>query len=183
MQLHCRIFVCSVLSLLWIGPAHAHTATSGSSRSLSVDRDPVPSIDPDGVEPTQAVPGPTPSVGQIGKDKTGPYTLEEHAWEVQLNVSVLDSNGRPAENLTKAAFHVFEDGVPQTITGFRHEDLAVSIEAIDLTTLPQCMTSATPWRKSSLDLVRLSNPERRKEFLVDFSSKAYIDRDFYFLDR
>ena len=121
--------------------------------------------------------GATPSVGQIGKDKTGRYTLgEEHAWEVQLNVSVLDSNGRPAEKLTEAAFHVFEDGVPPTITGFRHEDLAVSIGLL-IDNSASMYDKRDAVEKASLDLVRLSNP-KDEEFLVDFSSKAYIDRDF-----
>jgi VWFA-related protein len=128
------------------------------------------------MEPTQALPGPTPGVGQVEKDETGGYTLEADAYEVQLNVSVLDSTGRPAENLTKAAFHVFEDGVPQTITGFRHEDLAVSIGLlIDSSASMYDKRSAV--EKASLDLVNLSNP-RDEEFLVDFSSKAYIDQDF-----
>lgn len=176
MQLRRRLLVHVVLPLLWIGAAHAQTASPAPSRSLSVDRDPAPSIDPDGMEPTQALPGPTPGVGQVGKDETGRYTLEADAYEAQLNVSVLDSTGRPAENLTKAAFQVFEDGVPQTITGFRHDDLVVSIGLlIDSSASMYDKRSAV--EKASLDLVSLSNP-KDEEFLVDFSSKAYIDQDF-----
>jgi Ca-activated chloride channel family protein len=176
MQLRRKIALCSVLASMGFASAHAQTIPSGPAHSLSVDRDPAPSIDPDTVAPTQPGVATTPSVGQIGKDETGRYTLQADAYEVQLHVTVLDSSGRPAQDLTKASFHVFEDGVPQTITGFRHEDLAVSIGLL-IDSSASMFDKRAAVDKAALDLVRLSNP-KDEEFLVDFSSKAYIDQDF-----
>ena len=169
--------MCSALPLLWIGILSAQTPqTIPSTRSLAVDRDPAPSIDPDVVVPTPTTPAPVAGVGPVSKDETGRYTLEADAYEVALNVSVLDSAGRPALNLSKNAFRVFEDGVSQTITGFRHEDAAVSIGLlIDSSASMYDKRSAV--EQAFLDLVRLSN-SKDEEFLVDFSSKAYIDQDF-----
>src|SRR5579864_2053463 len=92
---------------------------------LNVDSDPVPSPDPDRktVTPTPKEPG---KAGEITKEN-GHYTLRTNAYEVRLNASVIDASGQVVENLTQDAFHVYEDGVPQAIIGFRHEDVPVSL--------------------------------------------------------
>jgi len=182
MQLRLWLFVCFGLMWTAVDTVRAQTAvpaqaaTPPTSRPLTLDRDPAPSIDPDGVVPGQVGTGPTSGVGRVGKDETGRYTLEADAYEVQLHVTVLDSSGRPAQNLRKEAFRIFEDGVPQTITGFRHEDLAVSIGLL-VDSSASMYDKHEAVEQAALDLVRLSNP-KDEEFVVDFSSKAYIDQDF-----
>lgn len=148
---------------------------------LNVDRDPVPSPDPDTASPTIAPPqaagaGPGGKDGSVLKGSDGRYTLTRDAYEVQLNASVIDGNGRTIQTLTKDAFHVYEDGVPQNITSFRHEDLPVSIGLL-IDSSGSMYDKRQAVDKASLDLVRLSNP-KDEEFLVDFSSEAFIDQDF-----
>ena len=65
----------------------------------------------------------TQSLGREG----GRYTLQTDVYEVRLSAAVIDGSGRPAQDLTQDAFHVYEDGTPQTISSFRHEDLPVSL--------------------------------------------------------
>src|SRR4051812_22708218 len=92
---------------------------------LNVDRDPVPSPDPDPpAQPADTTAPPVP-LGSIGRGAGGKYTLREDAYEVRLNASVFDQSGRSIQSLGKDAFRVYEDGVPQTIASFRHEDLPV----------------------------------------------------------
>ena len=145
--------------------------------SLTVDRDPVPSPDPDVVEPL--VPGkdavPTTG-GAIQRDAAGKYTIRQDAYEVRLNASVMDSNGRMVQTLGQDAFHVFEDGVAQTISGFRHEDLPVSL-GILIDSSGSMYDKRVAVNKASLDLVKLSNP-KDEAFVVDFSWEAFIDQDF-----
>lgn len=176
MQLRRHLLVCLGLTLTGIGAAYAQAPAQQSAPSLTVDRDPSPSIDPDNV-PLATTPGTAgPAVkGQVSKDETGRYTLQAEAYEIQLHVTVLDSSGRVANNLKRDNFHVFEDGVPQSVSSFKHEDLPVSIGLL-------IDSSASMWDKraavehAALELVRLSNP-KDEEFLVDFSNKAYIDQD------
>jgi len=171
--------ICLGLGPLFTNALHAQTPVVHQSRPLTVDRDPAPSIDPDSTPPSQtnnAVPTPGAPVGQVEKDESGRYTVKADAYEVQLHVTVLDASGRPAKNLQKSSFRLFEDGVPQTISGFRHEDLAVSIGLL-IDSSASMYDKREAVEKASLDLVRLSNP-KDEEFLVDFSSKAYIDQDF-----
>ena len=113
----------------------AQTAVGGGGQaaagqpSLTVDRDPVASPDPDVPAPSTTVAGntsPAPGPQNLGREG-GRYTLQTDVYEVRLNAAVIDGQGRPVDNLTRDDFHIFEDGVPQQIASFRHEDLPVSI--------------------------------------------------------
>ena len=143
--------------------------------SLTVDRDPVasPDVDP----PAQSQTGAPQGVG-LGKIERegGKYTLRQDAYEVRLNATVLDSSGRSIQTLDKSAFTVYEDGVPQTIASFRHEDLPVSLGLL-LDSSGSMYDKRAAVDKASLDFVKLSNPAD-EEFLVDFSWEAFIDQDF-----
>ena len=46
---------------------------------------------------------------------------------VLLHATVRDSKGRPVSGLRKEDFQVFEDGAPQTIRVFQHEDVPVAV--------------------------------------------------------
>jgi Ca-activated chloride channel family protein len=153
----------------------ANQQTVAKQPPLTVDRDPVasPDVDP----PAQSQTGAPQGVG-LGKIERqgGKYTLREDAYEVRLNATVLDGSGRSIQTLDKSAFTVYEDGVPQTIASFRHEDLPVSLGLL-IDSSGSMYDKRTAVDKASLDFVKLSNPED-EEFLVDFSWEAFIDQDF-----
>ena len=155
--------------------AQAAEPAQSSRPSLDVDRDPAPSPDPD--------PPPTPigsqqgtTLGTISRGSGGKYTLQENAYEVRLNVSVFDQTGKSIQTLQKDDFHVYEDGVAQTMSSFRHEDLPVSL-GILIDSSGSMYDKRAAVDQASLDLVKLSNPED-EAFLVDFSWEAFIDQDF-----
>ena len=153
-------------------PAQAPTQ---QQPSLTVDRDPVASPDPDA--PSAAATGAPQGVpGSSISKEGGKYTLREDAFEVRLNATVLDGSGKSVQTLDKDAFHVYEDGVPQTIASFRHEDLPVSLGLL-IDSSGSMYDKRVAVDKASLDFVKLSNPED-EEFLVDFSWEAFIDQDF-----
>ena len=116
------------------------------------------------------------ALGTIARGAGGKYTLREDAYEVRLNASVFDQAGKSIQTLDKDAFHVYEDGVPQTIASFRHEDLPVSL-GILIDSSGSMYDKRAAVDQASLDLVKLSNPED-EAFLVDFSWEAFIDQDF-----
>ena len=160
----------------WAQAAPTVQPGQGSQRyPLTVDRDPAPSPDPD--TPASAAPATEPrGPGQVTKGDNGRYTLKQDAYEVVLNASVIDGSGQTVQNLTEDAFHVYEDGVPQTINSFKHEDLPVSIGLL-IDSSGSMYDKRAAVDKASLDLVKLSNPQD-EEFLVDFSTEAFIDQDF-----
>ncbi|HEY0263293.1 MAG TPA: VWA domain-containing protein [Granulicella sp.] len=143
---------------------------------LTVDRDPVLSPDAETTQSGAAAPqGPAAQL-QIGKGANGQYTLREDAYEVRLDATVLDSNGQSVQDLSKDAFHVYEDGTPQAIASFRHEDLPVSL-GILIDSSGSMYDKRPAVNQASLDFVKLSNP-LDEAFLVDFSWEAFIDQDF-----
>jgi VWFA-related protein len=111
----------------------------------------------------------------IGRSK-GAYTLRRDAYEVRLNASVLDGNGRSVLTLPQDAFHVFEDSTPQAINSFRQEDLPVSI-GILIDSSGSMYDKRDAVNKAAIRLIKLSNP-KDEAFLVDFSFEAFIDTDF-----
>jgi VWFA-related protein len=143
---------------------------------LSRDSDPVPSPDA-GIKTPLPVPAANaaPSSGEITREN-GRYTLRANAYEVRLNASVIDASGETVNTLPESAFRVYEDGVLQTILGFRHEDVPVSL-GILIDSSGSMYDKRAAVDAASLDLVKLSNPQD-EAFLVDFSSEAYIDQDF-----
>ena len=153
----------------------ADTQKGTTARPLTVDRDPVASPDPDPVAPAAGTPQTTAPTGQIEREG-GRYTLRQEAYEVRLNAAVIDGSGRSVQTLDKDAFHVYEDGVPQTISSFRHEDLPVSL-GILIDSSGSMYDKRTAVEQASLDLVKLSNKED-EAFVVDFSWEAFIDQDF-----
>jgi VWFA-related protein len=144
---------------------------------LTVDRDPVVSPDAaDNAPITAAQPG-TPSTGTaLERGAGGRYTLTRNVDEVVLNVSVFDENKRLINDLTKNDFKVWEDGNPQTVAAFQHQDVPVSIGfLIDNSGSMRDKRAAV--NEAALDLVRASNPDDQS-FVVNFSDEAYIDQDF-----
>jgi VWFA-related protein len=164
----------------WMGQGNTHQTSQQAAPaqpSLTVDRDPVASPDPDTAPSqageTQAPEGPS---GPIQRGAGGKYTLRTDAYEVRLNATVLDSDGRSILTLNKDDFKVFEDGAPQTIASFRHEDLPVSIGLL-IDSSGSMYDKREAVEEAALDLIKLSNKED-EAFVVDFSWEAFIDADF-----
>jgi len=180
MRRSCRIagLLAVVVGLggVWGGYAGAQTT---AAPSLGTDSDPVAAPEvkqlPAGGSQAGQAASPQDAQGQVTK-QDGHYTLQANAYEVRLNASVIDSSGREVDSLPQDAFKIYEDGVPQTMVGFKHEDIPVSI-GILIDSSGSMYDKRPAVDASSLDLVKLSNPED-EAFLVDFSSEAYIDQDF-----
>jgi Ca-activated chloride channel family protein len=153
----------------------AATPQTAGAPNLTVDRDPAPSPDQDTTPPRSSAAQPA-APAPISKGHGGAFTLRENAYEVRLNASVFDSSGRSVQTLQKDDFHVYEDGVPQTIASFRHEDLPVSL-GILIDSSGSMYDKRAAVDQASIDLVKLSNPQD-EAFLVDFSWEAFIDQDF-----
>jgi VWFA-related protein len=170
-----RLAAVMLMCALGIGGALAQQQPASPAPSLTVDHDPVASPD------AEAPPAPATEAPQgVGNAKitreNGKYTLRQDAYEVRLNATVLDSSGQSILDLKQDAFHVYEDGVPQTIVSFRHEDLPVSL-GILIDSSGSMYDKRAAVNQASLDLVKLSNPQD-EAFLVDFSWQPFIDQDF-----
>lgn len=131
----------------------------------------MPSPDAAAPQPAEAA-GP----GQVSRGEQGRFTLRQDVDEVVLNATVLDSHDQLVMTLNKGDFQVFEDGVPQTIAAFRHEDIPVSI-GILVDNSGSMSNKRRAVNQAAIDLVKSSNPDD-EDFVVNFSEEAYIDADF-----
>lgn len=148
---------------------------------LDVDHDPIASPDPD------VPPPPNPAVangsnGQPGanhevqKNQEGMYVLHADVDEVLLNCTVIDETGRTVTDLHQGDFRVWEDGVPQTINGFEHQDLPVSM-GILVDNSGSMRDKRGVVNAAAIDLLKASNP-KDASFVVNFNDRAYLDQGF-----
>jgi VWFA-related protein len=141
-----------------------------------VDRDPI--VSPDAADNQPVSPSSPSAVRQgttLEKEKGG-FTFHRDVDEVVLNASVLDDNGRIVNDLKEDNFHVFEDGVQQTIAAFQHQDIPVSIGML-IDNSGSMRDKRAAVNTAALDLVKASNPQD-EAFIVNFSDEAFIDQDF-----
>jgi Ca-activated chloride channel family protein len=95
---------------------------------------------------------------------------------MELHVSVVDEKDRNVSGLAMENFRIKENGIPQPITIFKHEDIPVSLGLVI-----DNSRSMEP-RKARMDaatlaFVRQSHPDD-ESFIVHFDSDAQLERDF-----
>ena len=117
-----------------------------------------------------------PGTGSDIQQEGSGFRLRKNVEEVVLHATVVDDKQRLVTNLDKAAFTVMEDGQPQVITQFRHEDVPVAVGiVIDNSGSMRLKRSAV--NTAALNFVRSSNPQD-EVFIVNFDTDAYLDADF-----
>jgi Ca-activated chloride channel homolog len=167
-------------------PAHAQPAMPPTTRDLTrpqsqprldVDRDPIPSPDPEGPTSVSSTPaGATGKPGEIQKRQDGVYTMHTEVDEVLMPCWVVDEKGRAATDLKRGDFRVWEDGLPQEITSFLHQDQAVSLGII-VDNSGSMRDKRPAVNAAALSLLRASNPQD-SSFIVNFSDRAFLDQGF-----
>lgn len=135
---------------------------------LDVDRDPVPSPDAEDNQPSKGQ--------ELERGKGGIFTLRRDVEEVVLNATVLDDHNHLVNTLKRDDFKVTEDGTPQTVIAFQHEDIPVSM-GILVDNSGSMRNKRQAVNAAALDLVKASNPQD-EAFIVNFSDEAFIDQDF-----
>src|SRR5579862_5423798 len=106
----------------------------------------------------------------------GVFVFKKDVDEVMLHASVIDDHQHMVTNLDKAAFTVFEDGKPQNIISFHHEDIPVSMGII-IDNSGSMREKRNKVNQAALNLVRSSNPND-EVFVVNFNDEQYLDQDF-----
>ena len=164
---------------------------------LNVDRDPIPSPDPD-VSPTTAA---MPAAGSPGsaiatnrtagspanqatgnqgsgieRQQNGMYILHANVDEVLLNCAVMDSRGQPVLDLGPENFRVWEDGVPQTVNAAQHLDVPVSL-GILIDDSGSMRDKRGIVNAAAYHLLMASNPAD-EAFVVNFAERPYLDQGF-----
>ena len=109
-------------------------------------------------------------------DNSGVFVFKKAVEEVVLHATVIDNKQHIVTNLDKGSFIVFEDGRPQTITSFRHEDIPVAM-CIVIDNSGSMREKRDKVNAAALNLVRASNPND-EVCVVNFNDEYYLDQDF-----
>jgi Ca-activated chloride channel family protein len=89
---------------------------------------------------------------------------------------VVDDKQKLVTNLDRSAFTVYEDGQPQKITSFRHEDIPVAL-GIVIDNSGSMRDKRPSVNQAAINLVKASNPQD-EVFVVNFNDEYYLDQDF-----
>jgi Ca-activated chloride channel family protein len=90
---------------------------------------------------------------------------------VQVTITVSDSNGRFVAGLPRSAFHVYEDGKPQTISHFTSDN--VPLELVTAVDISGSMTPAMPKLKKAAKEFLGAVPPRHPVTLLGFNDTIF----------
>jgi VWFA-related protein len=131
-------------------------------------------------QPGDTVTVPAGSAKQNGSapdsETGGVFIFKKQVEEVRLHATVVDDRQRLVTTLDKTAFTVFENGQPQQITSFRHEDIPVALGVV-IDNSGSMRDKRPAVNKAAVNLVRASNPED-EVFVVNFNDDYYLDQDY-----
>jgi len=184
------IFV--LLTTLFLANSQAQGGAPNQSAPVPVasSQSPAPASSQSAPQPAPASTEPPPaSTGQVADPNVSPheardpdssdngvFVFRKEVEEVVLHATVIDDKQRIVTSLDKGDFNVYEDGHPQTITSFRHEDIPVAM-GIVIDNSGSMREKRQKVNAAALNLVRSSNPND-EVFIVNFNDEYYLDQDF-----
>lgn len=125
---------------------------------------------------TAQVPNGSQQRGAAVEQENGGFVIRVRSTEVTLHATVVDDRDRLITGLDKNAFHVYENGQPQTITSFRQEDVPVAL-GILIDNSGSMREKRPAVNQAALNLVKASNP-KDEVFIVNFNEDYYLDQDY-----
>jgi Ca-activated chloride channel family protein len=171
MRLRNKVFLLVFCFLTTLFLAHSR-AQSGSPRSQ-----PPAAPNSQGTPPAHTpAENEKPSAQDADSSDSGVFVFHKQVDEVLLHATVIDDKQHIVTNLEQGDFTVYEDGHPQTITSFRHEDIPVAM-GIVVDNSGSMREKRQKVNAAALNLVRSSNPSD-EVFIVNFNDEYYLDQDF-----
>src|SRR5208283_3883961 len=167
-------------------PSAAQTPEPASSAQAPANSQPPSAPAPPNVSSPQAGTAPdahittAPVAGSAAQNPdsadSGVFVFRRQVEEVVLHATVIDNKQHIVTNLDKGSFTVFEDGHPQAITSFRHEDIPVAM-CVVVDNSGSMREKRAKVNAAALNLVRSSNPND-EVCVVNFNDEYYLDQDF-----
>jgi Ca-activated chloride channel family protein len=158
-------------------PPTSESSPQSSSQSSTTNSQ-VPTSSTSSTPPGNPVTNPDTPPGSVqnADSDNGVFVFRKQVEEVLLHATVVDDKQHIVTTLDKGDFNVFEDGHPQVITSFRHEDIPVAM-GIVVDNSGSMREKRQKVNAAALNLVRASNPND-EVFIVNFNDEYYLDQDF-----
>lgn len=109
---------------------------------------------------------------QTAPDESG-FVFRTETRLVVCHTTVVDKDGKLVTDLQQPAFKVYENGAPQEIKIFRHEDIPVSMGLV-IDNSGSMREKRARVEAAALALAKDSNPED-EVFVVNFNDEAFLD--------
>lgn len=116
------------------------------------------------------------AIAQDARQGDKDFTVSVDVQLVQLPVSVLDKDGHPVSGLQKDDFQVYEDGVLQEVSLFKHEDIPLSVGLV-IDNSGSMHNKRERVNRAALTFATESNPDD-ETFIVNFDDRVYLQQDF-----
>jgi len=129
--------------------------------------------------PNQAPPSQAASSdrGQAPAEKSGDlFVFRKEVDEVTLHATVVNDKNQLVTGLERDDFKVYEDGQPQKITSFRHEDIPVAV-GIVIDNSGSMRDKRSSVNAAAINFVKSSNLQD-KVFVVNFNEEYFLDQDY-----
>ncbi len=104
------------------------------------------------------------------------FTFKKEVQNVILHATVVDDKQHLVMDLPKDAFTVYENGQPQRLIAFHHEDIPVAL-GIVIDNSGSMRDKRPKVNQAAINLVKASNP-KDEVFVVNFNDEYYLDQDF-----
>jgi Ca-activated chloride channel family protein len=150
-------------------PAHLR------SEPVSLQSTAVPPAASPQSQSTPSPPPATPGQPQV-PNENGTFVIRKDVDEVLLHATVIDDKQHIVTDLGRDDFTVYEDGKPQKIISFHHEDIPVAMGII-IDNSGSMREKRSKVNQAALNLVRASNAQD-EVFVVNFNDEYYLDQDF-----
>jgi Ca-activated chloride channel homolog len=117
-----------------------------------------------------------PTSVQQPQTEEGQFVFRKKVEEVVLHAVVVDPENHLISNLKQDAFSVYENGKPQRMTSFHHENVPLAL-GILIDNSGSMRPKRQKVNEAALNLVRSSNAND-EVFVVNFGEQYYLDQDF-----
>ena len=155
-----------LLTALFLSSSRAQDGTSNASPPPAAAKP----------QATANSPSASPAAQNPDGSDSGVFVFRKQVEEVVLHATVVDDKQRIVTTLDKGDFNVYENGSPQTITSFRHEDIPVAM-GIVVDNSGSMREKRQKVNAAALNLVRSSNPND-EVCVVNFNDEYFLDQDF-----
>jgi Ca-activated chloride channel homolog len=174
----CRIapIICVIIVLAVGAAGQTSSESPAAPQAATIPTDPTSPASPDAINGPDATHGQEPAGQQPSGNDPGMFVFKKQVQEVILHATVVDNQRRLVTGLDKSAFIVFENGVPQSVTSFRREDVPVAM-GIVVDNSGSMRDKRDKVNQAVMTLIRASNPQD-EIFVVNFSQNYYLDQDF-----
>jgi VWFA-related protein len=156
-----------------VQPKSVQSEQQDSTKPVPPKQDPAK---PDPQKPETPSPATPQQSTPTVQEEEGGFRFHTSVEEVVLHATVVDDKQRMVTNLNKPDFTVLEDGKPQNIVSFRHEDIPVAL-GIVIDNSGSMREKRDKVNKAAINLVKASNPQD-EVFIVNFNDEYYLDQDF-----